>query len=157
MTQTAEKTDIQLAEEWHEMQLNAKSNGNKIYRVIVQQQVGNELYQASFLEDGFRNKTEVKDFYMGDGCGGNRHFGNAELFKQISCFYQDADMTKQDWVEYREQYGYMHVSPVRYTHNNEEDYYKTKIVHPDWTLIGKTNKLPRRNNYIKLISITEWK
>ena len=46
---------------------------------------------------------------------------------------------------------------VNAARDNEKDYYKTKIVHPDWTLIGKTNKLPRRNNYIKLISITEWK
>tara|TARA_R100000951_G_scaffold18406_1_gene14761 strand:+ start:73 stop:645 length:573 start_codon:yes stop_codon:yes gene_type:complete len=161
MTQTAEKTDVQLAEEWHEMQMNAKANGNKIYRVIVQQQVGYELYQASFLEDGFRNKTEVKDFYYGDGCGGNRHFGNAELFKNFSCFYQESSDYEErldcEHVSYKEKFLFMHVTPVRYTQKNKGDYYGTKTVHPDWTLIGTTNKLPRRNNNIKLISITEWK
>ena len=161
MTQTAEKTDVQLAEEWHNMQMNAKANGNKIYRVTVQQRKGNKIYQTSFLEDGFRNKTEVKDFYYDDSCGMlNRHFGSAELFKRISCFFQEA-LVKQDVtygdVTYKEKFGFMHVSPVRYVRNNKEDYYKTKEVHPDWTLIGKTNKLPRRGNYIKLISITEWK
>ena len=89
MTTTAEMTDIEKCEEWHNMQMCAKANGNKIYKVIVQQQQDYEIYQTSFIEDGFRNKTEVKDFYYGDGYGRNRHFGNEELFRHFSCFEQE--------------------------------------------------------------------
>ena len=154
MTQTAEKTDVQLAEEWHNMQMNAKANGNKIYRVIVQQRKGNKIYQTSFLEDGFRNKTEVKDFYMGDSHNGRqrRHFGNEELFNRIRCFSSDL-VEMQDCAEFY----YQLVSPMRYVRKSKEDYYKTEEVHPDWECVGTTNKHLSKTNNIKLISITEWK
>jgi len=171
MTQTAEKTDVQLAEEWHNMQMNAKANGNKIYRVTVQQEFNFRIYQASFLEDGFRNKTEVKDFYMGDSHNGRqkRHFGNEELFKRISCFASEL-VELQDCAEYH----YEMVSPARrvdttvYPTESSKDYSSPDaiprhkrtydhIVHPDWTCVGKTYTSPTKNNNIKLISITEWK
>ena len=182
MTTTAEMTDIEKCEEWHNMQMCAKANGNKIYKVIVQQQQDYEIYQTSFIEDGFRNKTEVKDFYYGDGYGRNRHFGNEELFRHFSCFEQEEIEAKanehptnrgSDTHKYRLKYLWRNVKPRRIT---DITVYPTKsskwygspdfisprdrvyedIVHPDWELVGKTTK-GNLNNNIKLISITEMK
>ena len=168
MTTTTEKTDIEQCEEWNIRQMCARLNGNKIYKVIVQQQFDYKIYQASFIEDGFRNKTQVKDFYMGDGCGGNRHFGNEELFKQISCFASPL-------VEMNDsrRFHYQLVSPARrvettvYPTKSSKEYGSPDFiphhqrtwdhkVHPDWTYVRKTFQNPK-NNYIKLISITEMK
>ena len=171
MTQTAEKTDLELAEEWHNQQIIAKANGNKIFRVIVHQRQHNKIYQASFIEDGFRNKSEVKDFYMGDSNNGKqrRHFGNEELFKRISYF--GSELVKfNDYLHFE----YEMVMPMRLVDTTvyptessrkygSPDYIYPKnktyeeVVHPDWTLIGTTNKHLSKTNNIKLISITEIK
>jgi hypothetical protein len=181
MTTTTEKTDIEQCEEWHIMQMCAKANGNKIYKVIVQQQQDYEIYQASFIEDGFSNKTDVKNFFMGDGCGGNRHFGNEELFRLISCFEQEK--IEEDAKLHNNRESHRHKYDLKYLYMNvrpriskEITVYPTEssrrygspdfisprkrvyeeIVHPDWELVGRTTINPKRNN-IKLISITEMK
>ena len=183
MTTTAEMTDIKKCEEWHNMQMCAKANGNKIYQVIVQQDQDYNTYQTSFIEDGFRNKTEVKDFYYDAGYGGNRHFGSEELFKHFSCFEQDSieelankhpNNRGSDVYVYRMKYRWMNVKPMRRVDNTvyptrssridwkSPDYIHPlnrvheQIVHPDWELVGKTSR-GNRNNNIKLISITEMK
>jgi len=184
MTTTTEKTDIEQCEEWNIRQMCAKANGNKIYKVIVQQQQDFEIYQTSFIEDGFSNKGDVKDFYMGDGCGGNRHFGNDELWKHFSCFEQDQieEVAKlyptnrgSDTHVYRLKYLYMNVKPRSYEDitvyptrlskidPKSPDYIphhkriRKDIVHPDWELVRRafTGNGSRKN--IKLISITEMK
>ena len=182
MTTTTEKTDIEKCEEWHIMQMCAKANGNRIYKVIVQQDQDYNTYQTSFIEDGFSSKTDVKNFYYGDGCGGNRHFGNDELFRLISCFEQEGieEHAKlhtnrgSDWHKYKLKYLWMNVMPMRrvditdyptdssrgdwespdYIHPHNRVF--EEIVHPDWELVGKTTR-GNRNNNIKLISITEMK
>tara|TARA_R110000823_G_C15888949_1_gene495833 strand:- start:568 stop:1170 length:603 start_codon:yes stop_codon:yes gene_type:complete len=184
MTTTTEKTDIEQCEEWNIRQMCARVNGNKIYKVIVQQDQDYNKYQTSFIEDGFRNKTQVKDFYYGDGCGGNRHFGNEELFKHFSCFNQDSieelankhpNNRGSDVHVYRMKYRWMSVMPMRRvditdypTETSRGTFWKfpdyiphhervfEEIVHPDWEFVGKTTR-GNKNNNIKLISITEMK
>tara|TARA_R110000772_G_C13170572_1_gene427002 strand:+ start:315 stop:866 length:552 start_codon:yes stop_codon:yes gene_type:complete len=183
MTTTTEKTDIEKCEEWHIMQMCAKANGNKIYKVIVQQDQDYNTYQTSFIEDGFSSKTDVKNFYYGDGCGGNRHFGNDELFRLISCFEQERieEFAKlhsnrgSDRHKYDLKYLWMNVKPMRrvditdYPIADEGDVTEEwdlyipqhkrvyeEIVHPDWEFVGKTTR-SNKNNNIKLISITEMK
>ena len=183
MTTTAEMTDIEKCEEWHNMQMCAKANGNKIYQVIVQQDQDYNTYQTSFIEDGFRNKTQVKDFYYDAGYGGNRHFGSDELFKNFSCFNQESieelankhpNNRESDTYVYRMKYRFMNVMPMRRvditvypTESSRIDWKSPdyiphhqrvfeEIVHPDWEFVGKTTR-SNKNNNIKLISITEMK